>query len=310
MPLQRAMTDFGADHAFGQVPSKLREHYGIEMPDRTIRNITEFHAQQRHAQQQDVIEPFNSNGCAVLVAEIDGCMLPMVTIGEEEGDKRKPKTWHWQEARLALAHEQGSTTPKFAATFGGSVDDAGQALRNCAVAAGFGTPTQLHSVGDGAIWIAEPVERQFGAQGHYLVDFYQVCEYLGAAAQIGAPDQSHAWTETQKQLLKNNDYHRVIDNLKRHLEDDARQDRKGPVRACYRYLSNRTNQLDYKGAIEQGLPIGSGEIESAHRYVIQERLKLPGAWWKAANAETMLTLRTVRANGKWDYYWGNLAEAA
>jgi len=27
--LQRVLADFGADHAFGRVPGKLREHYGI-----------------------------------------------------------------------------------------------------------------------------------------------------------------------------------------------------------------------------------------------------------------------------------------
>ena len=113
-----------------------------------------------------------------------------------------------------------------------------------------------------------------------------------------------------KKLLKNNDYKVVIENLLPHREGDDIEDSHAPVRACHRYLSNRTEQLDYKGAIEKGLPIGSGEIESAHRYVIQARLKLSGAWWEAANAETMLTLRTVRANGKWDDYWGNLAEAA
>jgi len=43
MPLQRVMTDFGADHAFGQVDKKLLEHYGIEMPVSTIRKITEYH---------------------------------------------------------------------------------------------------------------------------------------------------------------------------------------------------------------------------------------------------------------------------
>jgi len=36
-PLQRVITDFGADHAFRQVSSKLQEHYGIEMPVSTIR---------------------------------------------------------------------------------------------------------------------------------------------------------------------------------------------------------------------------------------------------------------------------------
>ena len=28
-----------------------------------------------------------------------------------------------------------------------------------------------------------------------------------------------------------------------------------------------------------GLPIGSGEIESAHKYIPQKRLKIPGATW-------------------------------
>ena len=49
------MTDFGADHAFGQVPKKLHEHYGIEMPVSTIRKITEFHGEHMH--QQGVVSP-------------------------------------------------------------------------------------------------------------------------------------------------------------------------------------------------------------------------------------------------------------
>lgn len=46
MPLQRVMTDFGADHAFGQVPKKLHEHYGIGMPVSTVAKVTEHHGQQ------------------------------------------------------------------------------------------------------------------------------------------------------------------------------------------------------------------------------------------------------------------------
>jgi len=63
------------------------------------------------------------------------------------------------------------------------------------------------------------------------------------------------------------------------------------------------DQFDYRSAIEAGLPIGSGEVESAHRYVIQERLKITGAWWTQKNAHHMLALRTVRANGDWEQHW-------
>lgn len=309
MPLQRRITDFGADHAFGQVPKKLYEHYGIEVPVSSVRNITEFHAEQIEQQKEMASLP-TSPGCLQQIAEIDGCMLPIVTIGEEEGDKRKQRTLHWLEARLAIVHEQGSVTPKFDATFQGSVDDAGQSLLNSAVAAGFGTQTHVHGVGDGAPWINRQIKQKFGERSSFLIDFYHVCEYLAEAAKTCAPESPKAWMETQKKLLKNNEHAIVIENLTPYLENDKVEDAQAKVRACHRYLSNRAGQLDYKGAIEKNLPIGSGEIESAHRYVIQKRLKLSGAWWKAANIGPMLALRVIRANDDWGSYWENASEAA
>ena len=77
----------------------------------------------------------------------------------------------------------------------------------------------------------------------------------------------------------------------------------GCVTVCNRYIRNRPQQFDYPGALQAGLPIGSGRNESAHRYVIQERLKLSGAWWKVENAEKMLALRINRINGNWEKYW-------
>ncbi len=38
-------------------------------------------------------------------------------------------------------------------------------------------------------------------------------------------------------------------------------------------------------------------------YIIQERLKLPGAWWSPDHIETMLALRLNRANREWEAYW-------
>ena len=65
--------------------------------------------------------------------------------------------------------------------------------------------------------------------------------------------------------------------------------------------------MKYPEALAQGLPIGSGEIESAHRYVAQKRLQLPGAWWRVENAEYMLALRINRLNRDWEAYWADLA---
>lgn len=304
LPLQRVIVDFGADQAFGRACKKLQEHYGISLPVSTIRKLTEHHANRMLEQQTPTLEIPDQIGCAQQIGEIDGSMIPIMSVAETAKDKRKNKTLHWKEARLSLVHEQGKITPKFGVVFQGSVNDAGQCLLNSAILAGFGRQTQLHAIGDGAPWIAEQVQDKFGRQGNYLVDFYHVCDYLAAASPHCAKNDTPTnWLETQKQALKNNAYQQVIQTLEPYLEANDTDDKQAPVRACHRYLSNRSEQLDYQTALEKGLPIGSGEIESAHRYVIQERLKLPGAWWKAHHADAMLALRVVRANQQWEDYW-------
>ncbi len=176
--------------------------------------------------------------------------------------------------------------------------------------AGFGKKTQLHAVGDGATWIADQIDERFGAQGSYLIDFYHLCGYLAAAANTCASKNEKAWLDKQKDRLKQNDYQNVLDELEAFLEAGTIESQNAPIRACHRYIKNRTHQLDYKAALAQGLPIGSGEIESAHRYIIQQRLKLPGAWWTPNNVDSMLALRISRANNKWDEYWNQQRQAA
>jgi hypothetical protein len=65
----------------------------------------------------------------------------------------------------------------------------------------------------------------------------------------------------------------------------------------------REGQMEYKAAIEKELPIGSGEVESGHRHIMQKRLKIPGAWWRLETAEDIAHLRAMRANNRWSEFW-------
>jgi DNA-binding transcriptional LysR family regulator len=173
----------------------------------------------------------------------------------------------WREAKLSLAHAQGSVTPVHAGSIEGGVEAAGRRLLACAVRAGFGTRSVVHAVGDGAPWILGQVEAQFGEQAHYLIDFYHVCERLSAAAASFEPDVAirTAWVETQKAALKSGRLDTVLRTLAAHCEASEIKDEHAPVRCCHRYLDVRNPHLDYSRALADGLPIGSGEIESAHR---------------------------------------------
>ena len=168
----------------------------------------------------------------------------------------------------------------------------------------------MHCLGDGACWIVEQVEEKFGERASFLVDFYHVSEYLAAAAEVIAATNKGEWLRQQQEYLKQSRFDEVIDELRSKLEEETDEQRRQPILVCERYLSNRREYLDYESALKAGLPIGSGEVESGHRSVIQKRLKLSGAWWKIENAEKMLALRVVRANGGWQSYWDNLRQAA
>lgn len=308
--LQRAMTDFGADESFARAAGKLMEHYGIAVSVSAIRSVTEHHGQALSEREANaaMASAQSAEPAANLIAEVDGSMLPTVHIASlQEGtpvDGRKRREVKWQEARLSLVHPQGSASPVFAATLG-TTEEVGDQLYACARRAGHDAHTHVHGLGDGAVWIAEQFERVFGAQASYLVDFYHVCEYLASAAKICArpPIDSSEWMKQQKQRLKEGRLEEVMATLYPHLEPESSSEQPEPVRACYRYLNNRREQLDYPAALKAGLPIGSGEVESAHRYVIQQRLKIPGAWWKPENAQKLLALRVARANGQWNTYW-------
>jgi hypothetical protein len=245
---------------------------------------------------------------------MDGSMLPVVEVAEPVAggarrDRRKTRQVSWKEARLALAHEPGSVTPIFGATLG-SVEEAGERLAVCALEAGAGSQTRIHGVGDGAVWITEQMEVQFGTQAQYLVDFCHVCDYLSAAGNVMAGNDKPGWMEEKKDWLKDNRWKEVLEALRPFVEPAHLPDPEAPVRACFRYISNHSNFLDYKGALAAGLPIGSGEIESGHRYVFQNRLKIAGGWWKMQNLKKMIALRVLRANGGWEDYWSNMHQEA
>lgn len=306
--LQRRITDFGADVAFGRISYKLKEHYGIEVPTSSARNITEGHARKIRETECLETEIPEQIGVDRIVVETDGTMIPIVTTDvilsdDAPADRRKARKVGWKEARLALAKPLGSIEAVYEAMFLGDVDDAGNRMAHCAIKAGAGDNTKIHGVGDGALWIAGQTERVFGLQANYLIDFYHLCEYLGAAADRIAPDAKKAWLGKQKKKLKKGEIGEVIGTLKPHVEPPSVPKEKAPVRACYRYMVNRKGQFGYKEAIANDLPIGSGAIESAHRYIIQDRLKLAGAWWTGENAHNMLALRTLRANNDWEAYW-------
>jgi len=75
------------------------------------------------------------------------------------------------------------------------------------------------------------------------------------------------------------------------------------VDAAADYLLKRTPFINYASFITRGLPIATGIIEGACRYLVRDRMDITGARWNVVEAEAVLKLRAVRASGDWDAYW-------
>ncbi len=304
LPLQRVMADFGADESFMKAAAKVQEHYGIEVAVSAAREHTLTHAKamggMKHAAPKQPVK--------TLITEMDGCMLPIVeTLSDPEVDRRKGKQLSWQETRLCCARDRDKVDCVYGATFA-TANIAGLLWYEVARMAGLGPDTQVHGLGDGAPWIVKTFAEQFGAgpgsRAAYTVDFHHVSDYLAAAAQVIAPQSNKDWLHQQQEHLLHNGLRNVLSTLGKSLEPLEQEE--APVRSAHDYIDERRGHMDYAGARAAGLPIGSGEVESGHRHVLQKRLKIAGAWWLRPNAETMLQLRTVRANQDWQQYWAGI----
>lgn len=304
--------DFSAERSIKKTATALKEHYDLDLSTSAIAKIT--HATSQKAKEFNAENSNDAKVAEVIVAQLDGSMIPIVEYQEipengcDSGGKKK-RHCHWREARLCTASLPKGGLKRYGVTIG-SPFEAGCMMSHVCQELGMQEDTFIHGVGDGAPWIADQYEEQFGMNHAFYLDFYHACEYLAEAWQAlkrHAPQQDSSpqnLLELWKKRLKESRAEEVIADLQREMERYPNED---AIAKAHQYLVNRRQYLDYRKALEADLPIGSGEVESGHRSVLQSRLKKPGAWWRIDNAENMAHLKVMQANEKWDGFWTMLA---
>jgi hypothetical protein len=81
------------------------------------------------------------------------------------------------------------------------------------------------------------------------------------------------------------------------MDTDASIREKEKLTNCYQ---SNISRMDYRKYRTTGCGItGSGSIESAHRTVIQKRMKLSGQHWSMAGSKNRLRLRVISMNKQW-----------
>jgi hypothetical protein len=159
---------------------------------------------------------------------------------------------------------------------------------------------RLGVVADGARWIGKRVAQLFPS-ARQILDFYHCSGYLHAVAQTqygtdGARAQE--WLEATMARLFCGEETGVLWGLQR--MKPVGTEAQAAIDKALGYLSPRLEQIAYGSHRKGGYPLGSGAIESAHRFICQVRLKRSGAWWYQENSNLLLALRCAKYNGTWE----------
>jgi hypothetical protein len=72
------------------------------------------------------------------------------------------------------------------------------------------------------------------------------------------------------------------------------------LKKVYQYLAGHREHIDYARYKELGLPVGSGMVESACKWLIQQRFKGVGMRWSEDGFHYLLPLRLAWVNGSFE----------
>jgi hypothetical protein len=154
----------------------------------------------------------------------------------------------------------------------------------------------------------QTVAKDRGISITIVLDIIHVLEYLWKAAYAFYDDgtkQAESWVEQRLlALLQGRPVGEIVKGIRRYaVRRGLSATGRKPVEACARYLIKHAQFMHYDRALAQGLPIATGVIEGACRYLVKDRMDRTGARWSLAGAEAVLRIRSVHASGDFDAYW-------
>ena len=293
--MQELMVYVGHLDCYVKCNETLEKFTSVKVHPSQIYRVTDHVSESLKAQdvkKERTLQPVSKEN--FLYVEIDGSMIP--TRNNEEP---------WKEVKLGrLFRDVDCFNPNTKAAYlkdSQYVGHFGESKVFCEKIGGvidsYGDlKDKLVFISDGATWIREWVADNYPTAVSIL-DYYHALEYLyefASKAFPGNETRRNDWCDRQKQLLLASKVETVINNIG--SEKASEKDKK----KITTYYTNNKERMKYKQYRKIGCGIiGSGAIESAHRTVIQKRMKQSGQRWSTKGAKNMLRLRVISMNKQW-----------
>lgn len=285
--LQSLVTLLGCNMVFDAVPSMLETLVGVSPSDSTVWRVCNQVARQIDDQQVAAPSPVLADA----LCDADKTVYGMVDASMVFTDER------WKEVKLGrvmvVESEQGAdgkyTWQVQHSQYVGTMEDSDYFQPIFEAALPKGSACKIVFVVDGATWMRVWITANY-PDAVQILDFFHAIEKLAEVARH-TPDPGE-WLDTQRDRLLENGVDEVYNSIQ---TLGMPEKEKGEILG---YIDNNRQRMRYKDYREQGLMIGSGHIEAAHRTVLQARMKLSGQRWSMDGGANMVKLRTIYKSGK------------
>lgn len=298
------------------------------MSEDAIWNWVQLAGQQAKTQLETQLQDF-SNGKPVqseaLAPTLNAMPLIIAADGVTVPFRARPKTAKgaiiWREVKVALFARLGKHQTQTDETVTrlqqrrlvavlGNVDDLKPRLQLEAHRQGIDKAPQVAWISDGARGFWRLYQECFAYCAIGILDFYHAAQHLWKVASVYQTGDLNRtpqnWFEGLRHRLRHGFVKPLIRELHRLSRYHSTPDAARPVlRQVRDYLKRHLNHIQYHTFKKLGLPIGSGMVESACKWLIQQRFKGVGMRWSEDGFNHLLHLRLAWANQRFDSLFSN-----
>lgn len=174
----------------------------------------------------------------------------------------------------------------------------------------FSKAKQVVWVSDGARGFWRLFEQCFSSVAIGILDFYHASQHLFEAAvaygNTVAERTPQQWFTRLRHQLRHGYVHRILTEFAALLRYASTPDAAKPkLRQVQNYLKIHLKHLQYRQFKKLVLPIGSGMVESACKWLITQRFKGVGMRWSEPGCDHLLHLRVAWVNQRFDELFGD-----
>lgn len=300
--LQECTARLGAWMPFEPVRAIMTDMLGVRVSEPTIRRQTEAWGAAHEAVQWAEVErlerelPAPPIGPDKLLLSVDGAMVPLV-----KGEWTEAKTLVLGVIEEPVWEKDAWVVHASELSYFSRMMEAEAFARASLVETqrrGVETARVVAAITDGAEWEQGYIDYH-REDAIRVLDFPHAAEHvsdLGSAVWGVGTDTTQAWLKDQLHRLKHEGPTQMLAVLRTLVQEHPDL---SDLPGLLAYLETREAHMQYPTYQVQGLPIGSGAVESGNKVVVEARLKGAGMHWARSHVNPMLALRNAVCNNRW-----------